>query len=69
MYANRTRVDGGLAFITGGGSCGAGARVVISGKDEAGLQSGTETLTRAGYDTRYGLLDVTQFEACSEICS
>lgn len=77
MYTNRTRVDGSLAFVTGGSRgigfataealAEAGARVVISGKDEAALQSGTETLTRAGYDARYVLLDVTQSEACSEM--
>lgn len=77
MYMNRTRVDGSLAFVTGGGKgigfstaealAEAGARVVISGQDEAALQASTETLKRAGYDARYVVLDVTQSEACTEV--
>ncbi|WFR98807.1 SDR family NAD(P)-dependent oxidoreductase [Rhizobium tumorigenes] len=76
MYMNRTRVDGSIAFVTGGGRgiglstaealAEAGARVVISGQDEAALQQAVEKLKSGGYDARYVVLDITQSDACTE---
>lgn len=77
MYMNRTRVDGSIAFVTGGGKgiglstaealAEAGARVVISGQDEAALQQAVEKLKSGGYDARYVVLDITQSDACTEV--
>ncbi|MBX5193664.1 SDR family oxidoreductase [Rhizobium sp. NZLR3b] len=76
MYMTRTRLEGSLAFVTGGGGgiglataqalAEAGARVILAGKNEAALQTAAEALSRAGHDVRYVLLDITQSDACTE---
>ena len=69
MYFEKYRLDGKTAFITGGGRgiglasahalAEAGARVVISDRDEAVLRAGQEALRAAGHAAEAVLLDVT----------
>ncbi len=70
MYFEKYRLDGKTAFITGGGRgiglasaqalAEAGARVVISDRDEAVLHAGQAELRGKGHDAEAVLLDVTQ---------
>lgn len=76
MYLDRLRLDGRRAFITGGGrgiglSTGlalaeAGARVTLSDRDPAILQSGLAAMAAAGYAADGVLLDVTDAAAVTE---
>ena len=69
-YLAKSRLDGRIAFVTGGGRgiglaaahafAQAGARVVISDSDETILSSGLASLRAGGHDPRGALLDVTQ---------
>jgi NAD(P)-dependent dehydrogenase (short-subunit alcohol dehydrogenase family) len=69
MYLEKLRLDGRTAFITGGGRgigfataqafAEAGAKVVISDREEALLASGLETLRQSGHAAHGVLLDVT----------
>ncbi len=70
MYFEKYRLEGKTAFVTGGGRgiglasaqalAEAGARVVISDRDEAVLHAGQEELRRNGHAAEAVLLDVTR---------
>ena len=70
MYLEKFRLDDRVAFVTGGGRgiglaaahafAEAGARVVISDRDQAILHSGLAFLERAGHPSQGELLDVTR---------
>lgn len=70
MYLDKLRLDGRLAFVTGGGrgiglataqALGeAGARVVVSDVDPAVLEEGRSHLARAGLEAGAMVLDVTR---------
>lgn len=76
MYLDRQRVDGRVAFITGGaggiGRCTAaalaeaGARVIISDLDRNALEAAAEPLRAAGHSIDTVVLDVTDPAACTE---
>jgi NAD(P)-dependent dehydrogenase (short-subunit alcohol dehydrogenase family) len=79
MYLDKLRLDGRLAFITGGGRgiglctaqalLEAGARVVISDVDPAVLDQGLGALTDAGLDAAGLVLDVGSPEATAEVAA
>ncbi len=70
MYFEKYRLDGKTAFVTGGGRgiglasaqalAEAGARIVISDRDEVVLHAGQEELRRHGCAAEAVLLDVTR---------
>lgn len=73
MYLDKFRLDGRVAFVTGGAQgiglataealAEAGARVTIADRSEAALGSGRQALKAAGYDVDVVLLDVTDSAA------
>jgi NAD(P)-dependent dehydrogenase (short-subunit alcohol dehydrogenase family) len=76
LYADRQRLGGRTAFITGAargiGYCTAealaeaGARVILSGLDEALLDEAAGILRGKGHDVSSKVLDVTDSGACTE---
>lgn len=79
MYLDRQRVDGRVAFITGGaggiGRCTAaalaeaGARVVLSDIDRNALEAVAEPLRARGHAIDTVVLDVTDPTACTEVAA
>ena len=77
MYLDRFRVDGRVAFVTGGGqgiglACAealaeAGACVVIADRDERVLGQGVKTLQAKGYSVEGALIDVTESARVTEV--
>ena len=69
MYIDKFRLDGRVAFVTGGGRgiglasamalCEAGAKVIISDRDPALLESGRADLRHQGHEVETLRLDVT----------
>lgn len=76
-YMKQFRLDGRTAFITGAGRgiglctadalAQAGADIIISGIDQADLDTATEQLATQGHKVRSFLLDVTNSAATTEI--
>ncbi len=79
MYLEKFRLDGRTAFVTGGGRgiglaaahafAEAGARVVVSDRDEAVLASGLGSLEQAGHPSRGELLDVTRSDEVERVAA
>ena len=77
MYLDRQRLDGRIAFITGGargiGLCTAqalleaGARVVIADLTQDEIDAGRAKLANLGYAAEGVVLDVTDASACTEV--
>lgn len=73
MYLDRFRLDGKVAFVTGGaqgiGYCvadalaEAGARVTIGDRSEGAIAEATQKLTAKGYEVGGALIDVTDSSA------
>jgi len=78
-YLNRFRLDGRVAFVTGGAqgiglACAealaeAGATVVIGDRDERLLAEGANTLSEKGYKVEAELLDVTDSARAAEVAN
>ena len=76
-YLNQFRLDGRTAFITGAGRgiglctadalAQAGANIIISGIDQADLDTAADQLRAKGHNVRAMLLDVTNSAATTEI--
>lgn len=77
MYLEKQRLDGKLAFVTGGGRgiglssaqamLEAGARVVISDVDVSVLEAGRAELAEHGHEVDAHVLDVTDAEAVNRV--
>ena len=75
MYLDKQRLDGRVAFVTGGARgiglctaqalCEAGATVVLSDLRQADLDAGTAQLAAMGYTAHTAALDVTDPAACT----
>ena len=72
-------LTGKTALVTGAGSgigaaiahalAGAGARVVVTDRDEAAGRATVESIARGGRDARFVLLDVTDEARCHEVAA
>ena len=79
MYLKKFRLDGRTAFVTGGGRgiglaaahafAEAGARVVISDRDRAILDSGLAFLEQTGHPSQGELLDVTRSDEVERVAA
>jgi len=77
MYLEKFRLDGRVAFITGGGQgiglaiaealAEAGAEVVIADREQASLDSAVESLADKGFVVSAVLLDVTCADHVAEV--
>ncbi|MBX5272683.1 SDR family oxidoreductase [Rhizobium sp. NLR17b] len=77
MYLMKARVNGSVAFVTGGSRgiglataealAEAGAKVILAGQDEEALEANVAKLKAVGHVASYELLDITDPDACNEV--